>query len=120
MLVYVDDRLLIDHDPGSVMEELKKEYRLKNDAYGQPDRYLGAIIDTYECTDGNTYWSMSPRHHLKEAHTIECMELPSSPIVPLHSAIIYHRVSAKDITASLVLSMRLARIVYSVSLKILL
>ena len=35
MLVYVDDCLLIDHDPGPVMEELKKEYSLKNDAYGR-------------------------------------------------------------------------------------
>ena len=55
MLVYVDDCLLIDHDPGPVMEELKKEYSLKNDAYGRPDRYFGATIDPYTCTDGKIY-----------------------------------------------------------------
>ena len=67
MLVYVDDCLLNDHDPGPVMEELKKEYNLKNDAYGRPERYLGATIDPYTCTDGKTHWSMPPRHYLKEA-----------------------------------------------------
>jgi len=65
MLVYIDDCLLIDDDSGPVIEKLKKEYRLKNDAYRWPDR---AIIDPYECTDCNTYWSMSPRHYLKKAH----------------------------------------------------
>ena len=66
MLVDVDDCLPIDHDPGPVMEELKKEYSLKNDAYRRPDRYLGAIIDSYTYTDGNAYWSMSPHHYFKE------------------------------------------------------
>ena len=66
MLVYVDDCLLIDHGQCLAIEELNKEYRLKNDAYRRPDRYLGATTDPYTCTGGNTYWSMSPLHYLKE------------------------------------------------------
>ena len=58
---------LIDHDPSPVMIELKKEYSLKKDAYGRPDRYLGATIDPLTCTYYITYWSMYPPHYLKEA-----------------------------------------------------
>ena len=44
MLVYVDDCLAVHHDPGPVMEELKSRYKLKNDTYGEPERYLGANV----------------------------------------------------------------------------
>ena len=40
MLVYVDSCLLVHHDPGPVMEELKSRYKLKNDLYREPKRYL--------------------------------------------------------------------------------
>ena len=40
MLVYVDDCLLINHDPNPTMEKLKKMYKMKRDAYGRPERYL--------------------------------------------------------------------------------
>ena len=66
MLVYVDDCLLINHGPGPAIEELNKEYRFEERRV-QTTRYLGATIDHYSSTDGNTYWSMSPHHYLKEA-----------------------------------------------------
>ena len=45
MLVYVDDCLAVHHDPGPVMEDLKSRYKLKNDTYGEPARYLGANVE---------------------------------------------------------------------------
>ena len=66
LLVYVDDCLLLDHDPTPVMEELKKRYELKGDLYGPPDRYLGANIDKYQLDDVNFYWSMHPNDYVTE------------------------------------------------------
>jgi hypothetical protein len=65
MLVYVDDCLLVHHDPDPVMEELKSRYTLKKDAYGRPDRYLGANIQKYQLNDGNEYWCMHPGDYVK-------------------------------------------------------
>ena len=47
MLVYVDDCLSVHHDPGPEMEELKSCYKLKNDKYGEPDRYLGENVGKF-------------------------------------------------------------------------
>ena len=44
MLVYEDDCVVVHHDPGLVMEELKSRYKLKNEMYGEPKRYLGANV----------------------------------------------------------------------------
>ena len=48
MLVYIDDCLTVHHDPEPVMEELKSLYKLKNDTYGEPKRYLGANVEKYQ------------------------------------------------------------------------
>ena len=60
MLVYVDDCLAVHHDPGPVMEDLKSRYKLKNDTYGEPARYLGANVEKYQLkhNGGKSYWSM--------------------------------------------------------------
>ena len=48
MLVCVDDCLAVHHDPGPVMEDLKSHYKLKNDTYGEPARYLGGNVEKYQ------------------------------------------------------------------------
>ena len=55
MLVYVDDCLAVHHDPGPVMEDLKSCYKLKNDMYGEPKRYLGEDVENISnhITGGN-------------------------------------------------------------------
>ena len=65
MLVYVNDCLLVHHDPNPVMEDLKSRYKLKGDSYGQPDRYLGANVGKYQLNDGKEYWSMHPGDYVK-------------------------------------------------------
>ena len=48
MLVYVNDCLAVHHDPGPVMEALSSCYKLKNDTYGEPKKYLGANVKKYQ------------------------------------------------------------------------
>ena len=67
LLVYVDDCLCVDFFPSEVMEKLRAEYKLKNDEYGEPKRYLGANVGLYELNDGHSYWSMSAHDYLKQA-----------------------------------------------------
>ena len=59
MLVYVDNCLAIHHDPGPVIEELKSQYKLKNDTNREPKRYLGENVEKYQVPHNRqTYWSM--------------------------------------------------------------
>ena len=60
MLVYINNCLAVYHNPGPEMEELKSRYKLKNDTYGEPDRYLGANDGKYQLKHnrGKSYWSM--------------------------------------------------------------
>ena len=68
MLVYVDDCLSVHHDPGPVMEELKSRYKLKNDLYGEPTRYLGANVGKYQVPhNGQFSWSMHAYDHVVES-----------------------------------------------------
>ena len=66
LLVYVDDCLLIHHDPKIIMERLKKSYDLKGDAYGRPDRYLGANVKRYQFRDGSEHWVMGLYDYVRE------------------------------------------------------
>lgn len=40
--------MLLDHDPILIMEELKKQYKIKGHSYEPLDCYLGANIEKYE------------------------------------------------------------------------
>ena len=68
MLVYVDDCLAVHHDPGPAMEDLKSRYKLKNDTYGEPARYLGANVEKYQLdhNGGKSYWSMHAYDYVVE------------------------------------------------------
>ena len=68
MLVYIDDCLLVHHDPGPEMEKLKSRYKLKNDLYGEPTQYLGANVEKYQIPQtGQKYWSMYAYDYVKES-----------------------------------------------------
>ena len=68
MLVYVDDCLAVYHDPGPVMEDLKSCYKLTNDTYREPERYLGANVKKYQVKhNGETYWSMHAYDYVVES-----------------------------------------------------
>ena len=50
------------------MEKLKSQYKLKNDLYGEPTRYLGANVAKYQIPKkGQKYWSMYAYDYVKES-----------------------------------------------------
>ena len=64
LLVYVDDCLLISHDPNSVMEKIKKRFDLK-DGYGEPKVYLGAEIVKHQTANGTMAWGLKSAQYVK-------------------------------------------------------
>jgi hypothetical protein len=72
LLVYVDDILIISHNPQPYIDQLQKEYQFALSAVGPPERYLGANIERVQIPDdrtGQEYWSMSSYGYVKSAVT---------------------------------------------------
>ena len=67
VLVYVDDILHLSHDTKPTMDALGKLYLLREDACGEPKRYLGANVGKYQLPDGREVWSMSSNDYIKNA-----------------------------------------------------
>ena len=68
LLVYVDDVLLVSHDPKRTMEAIGKRFEIKNDEYGEPDTYLGAGISKMQTVEDNrTLWTMDSRKYVQAA-----------------------------------------------------
>ena len=84
ILVYVDDVLYFDHEPGKLMKDLEKLYWLKDKAE-TPDRYLGANIDKVQLSDGDVRWSMSSREYLTSAINNLDTELEKEKWAPLRT-----------------------------------
>jgi hypothetical protein len=67
ILVYVDDILVIAHDPMPIMTTIKKAYHLKEEPC-PPKDYLGAKIKNWSIpNDARQIWSMNCMQYLKEA-----------------------------------------------------
>ena len=47
LLVYVDDVLVVSHNPGKIMEAIGLEFEIKNNFCGPPTTYLGVGISKY-------------------------------------------------------------------------
>jgi hypothetical protein len=72
ILVYVDDILVISHDPNQAMTTIRLTYRLKEEPT-PPKTYLGATIKQWHISgDLQPVWSMNSQHYIKEA--IRCLE----------------------------------------------
>ena len=67
LLVYVDDVLVISHAPVDVMEQIGKEFEIKNDQFGQPTNYLGAGVSKVQLSTGEECWSMDSKSYVKAA-----------------------------------------------------
>jgi hypothetical protein len=52
LLVYVDDILLVSHDPGTTLRVIGTYYELKEGSLGPPDTYLGAQVYQHNLPDG--------------------------------------------------------------------
>jgi hypothetical protein len=72
ILIYVDDILVISHDPNQAMTTIRLTYRLKEEPT-PPKTYLGATIKEWRIPgDSQPVWSMNSQHYIKEA--IRCLE----------------------------------------------
>jgi Reverse transcriptase (RNA-dependent DNA polymerase) len=72
LLVYVDDILVVSHDPKAVMDLLAQHYTLKAGSVRTPKEYLGSDISSFDVpkagtTPATTCWSMSAETYIKRA-----------------------------------------------------
>ena len=67
ILVYVDDILIISHDPERYMNQLKSKYYVKEDSIGPPKLYLGAEFKRVTNRSGGKCWASSCNRYVKEA-----------------------------------------------------
>ena len=67
LLVYVDDLLLVSHDPAPTFDKIMEYYDLKGDKYDKPDRYLGANVSEWEFSDKSKAWSMGSYDYIRNA-----------------------------------------------------
>ena len=97
VLCYVDDLLVLSHNPGDVMKILSTKYKLKDGSIKKPDIYLGADIKEWQIGDaddnGKVRWAMSSETYVKRAvRDVETelaasdRQLPTKVTTPLSSA----------------------------------
>jgi hypothetical protein len=67
ILVYVDDLLIIDHDPRRHMKNLQSSYTVREDTIKSPDQYLGADIGRVYFHDGSFAFTMGSSSYIKNA-----------------------------------------------------
>ncbi len=73
LLAYVDDMLMISHEPRVTMNALSQLYRMKEGSVGKPTKYLGADVIEYTLPgDANPKWGFSSQQYIQEAiRTVE-------------------------------------------------
>ena len=64
LLVYVDDCLLVSHDPNSVMKKIQERFDLK-DGFGEPKVYLGAETVKHQTANGTMAWGLKSTQYVK-------------------------------------------------------
>lgn len=73
ILCYVDDILVVSHDPHCILDTIGKQVALKPGSIGEPKTYLGANISRCTVLDGNDQvrmkqvWTMSAQEYIKRA-----------------------------------------------------
>ena len=73
VLCYVDDVLVISHEPQVTVEAIGKHVALKEGSVASPTTYLGANVFKHVIHDGNQdgprkeVWAMSPNEYVKKA-----------------------------------------------------
>jgi hypothetical protein len=67
-LVYVDDLLVLSHQPALIIKSLEDFYHFKEEAE-RPNRYLGAEVIEWRFPDevDQPYWALSSNQYVKEA-----------------------------------------------------
>ena len=76
VLCYVDDLLVLSHEPKQIMDFLETRYALKKGSVKEPDEYLGGRVEKFSIQDRDQTtkaWSISPDLYVKRAIAeVEC------------------------------------------------
>jgi hypothetical protein len=73
-LVYVDDILLVSHDPKTTLLQIGLKYELKEGSLGPPETYLGAQVYEHSLRDGRKAWGMTSEKYVRNAvNTVESL-----------------------------------------------
>jgi hypothetical protein len=64
VLVYVDDVMVISEIPSRTIDGIKSVFKLKGDAAGPPDMYLGVTLEKKTNSQGTKCWTMSPEKYV--------------------------------------------------------
>ena len=70
VLVYVDDILILSHDPMTQLETIKSHYEVNSSSIGPPTQYLGADVKKVTQPGNPTgceYWAFSANTYVKNA-----------------------------------------------------
>ena len=67
ILCYVDDLLVVHHNPRCIMAKINGFLPLKPDSVGPPEMYLGAKLKKKTIEDGTLVWALSPAKYVKQA-----------------------------------------------------
>jgi hypothetical protein len=103
-LCYVDDVMVIGHEPGRTIDGIQAVFKLKGDKAAPPDMYLGVTLEKNPNSKGVECWTMSPEKYVKAAiENVEKKlggELPfSKGQCPTPMRTVYH--PAEDTSAEL-------------------
>ncbi len=67
VLCYVDDVMVVSHEPSRTIEGIQAVFKLKGDKAGPPDMYLGVTLEKKKNAAGVECWTMSPEKYVKAA-----------------------------------------------------
>eukprot|EP00804_Cyclotella_cryptica_P022281 CCRYP_018122-RA/>CCRYP_018122-RA protein AED:0.40 eAED:0.40 QI:0/0/0/1/1/1/2/0/152 len=67
ILVYLDDLLVVHHNPKRIMDKINSFFPLKPDSAGAPEMYLSAKLKRKTFEDGTTAWALSPAKYVQQA-----------------------------------------------------
>jgi hypothetical protein len=67
ILIYVDDILCVDHDPGALLANLDEYFKMKEGSIQGPTFYLGAKLMRTVLPNGVVAWGMSSSKYVQTA-----------------------------------------------------
>jgi len=67
ILCYVDDLLVVHHNPKCIMNTINSFLPLKPDSVGPPEMYLGVKLTKKTFEDGTSTWGLSPAKYVQQA-----------------------------------------------------
>jgi hypothetical protein len=67
ILIYVDDILCVQHDPGTPLEKLDEYFKMKEGSIQVPTFYLGTKLNKTVLSNGVVAWGMSSSKYVQSA-----------------------------------------------------